>query len=63
MYRNILILILSVILGIGLIIVYNAFMQPSHHITPLDHTLHKDDEQFAPPIAAPVEEVIRKDLP
>ena len=42
MYRNILIFIFSLILGIGLFVVCGAFMYPPRHTVPLEHILYED---------------------
>ena len=42
MYRNILIFIFSLILGIGLFVVYSAFMDPPRHTVSLERIVYKD---------------------
>ena len=42
MYRNILIFIFSLILGIGLFVVYSAFMDPPRHTVPLERVVYED---------------------
>ncbi len=42
MYRNILIFIFSLILGIGFFVVYSASVQPPRHTVPLEHILYED---------------------
>ena len=42
MYRNILIFIFSLILGIGLFVVYSAFMDPPRHTVPLERIVYED---------------------
>ena len=42
MYRNILIFIFSLILGIGLFVVYSAFMDPPRHTASLERIVYED---------------------